>query len=204
MPDSFNACYEQVMTLRREDKFPEGLDQNEVINVFFPNTVADLTTDLSTVTSAFYGVMLQSCLKFISEDSIDAISKEFFYRLGKIKTNGALQQADGKIEFPRDTRGVVLVLIAAIYNASPEYQFEVPQYTSAKSVIILKGKDRYFRIASTLGINHLFEWPTLLPFFKGISDELGVNLETRANIKKLEKNGVCDIEYTITKNEQDK
>ncbi len=195
--DMHNECYWQIATTREKDVYPSELFKVKMLDAFFPKTVSQLTTDLSTVTSMFYGVMLESCINLFPESEIDKVSKDFFYRLGRVKTKAILQQDNSSCEFYADARGIVMVLITAIYNASPEYIFKITQYSAEESIINLTGKDRYYRAATTLGIAHLLVWPTLTPFFSGINDELGLDFTVSATINQLDENGACDINFRI-------
>ncbi len=193
-----HECYDLIADIRRYDGFPVGPSEKELVNLFFPKTVSDLTKDLSNVTSAFYGVFLESLIGVVADGEIDAISKKFFYRLGRLKTAAIVTQHGAHPIIPQDARGIAIILISAIYNASPEYNFTISHYAEDKCVITLTGKDRYYRISKQLGIDDLLAWPTLTPFFEGINDELNVGCDITPLIRKLTADGGCDIEYKIT------
>ena len=193
-----HECYDLIADIRRYDCFPAGPTEKELVNTFFPKTVSDLTKDLSNVTAAFYGIFLESLTDVVAGSEIDSISRKFFHRLGRMKTAAILNQYGGLPILPADARGIAIVLISAIYNASPEYNFTISHYAEDRCVITLTGKDRYYRIATQLGIEQLLTWPTLTPFFEGINDELELNCDITPCVRKLAPDGSCDIEYNIT------
>ena len=193
-----HECYNLVADIRRYDYFPVGPSEKDLVNAFFPKTVSELTKDLSNVTSAFYGIFLESLTGVVADSEIDQISKRFFYRLGRMKTAAILNDYNEHPILPKDARGIAIVLISAIYNASPEYNFTITHYAEEKCVITLTGKDRYYRISTQLGIEELLTWPTLTPFFEGINDELNLNCVITPVVRKLATDGSCDIEYNIT------
>jgi len=197
-----HECCDLVADIRRYDYFPTGPSEKDLVNTFFPKTVSDLANDLSNVTSAFYGIFLELLIDVVGHNKIDPISKKFFYRLGRMKTAAVLDNFSEHPILPKDARGIAIILISAIYNASPEYNFSIMHYSAEKCVITLTGKDRYFRISSQLGIDELLSWPTLTPFFEGINDELELNCTITPVIRKLAADGSCNIEYNIEANDE--
>jgi hypothetical protein len=76
---------------------------------------------------------------------------------------------------PKDSRTFLIVLISAIYNASPEYSFKILEFTKQRSVFELNGIDRYLRILNNLSISEHITFPTLIPFMNGIKDYYKIN-----------------------------
>lgn len=116
--------------------------------------------------------------------------------MGRIKT----QQCKSKLlNFPNDTRAFAYVVISAIYNASPEYIFEVIKFSSVETVIKLDGVDRYLRILSQLDIDKYIKFPTLLPFMNGIKDELQLDckIDFQSDITKCENKTLTTYKFFI-------
>lgn len=138
----------------------------------FPENTLQLALDQSNVTSAFYGLALKNIITLYGKDAANIISEKIFYDLGRIKT----QQCREKLQdFPRDTTAFAYVIISAIYNASPEYNFQIIEFSPRETCVKMFGIDRYLRILSQLEIDSHIDFPTLIPFMKGINDELGLD-----------------------------
>lgn len=179
---------------RGNDVFPCNDLKEEIIDVFFPKSVFDLTQNLSNVTSAFYGLMLKTIGEEIGYEKIDLHSKKLFYQLGKLKTIQALEM-NPKLE--KNTKSFAIVLISAIYNASPEYNFNIEKYTDENTIITLTGVDRYLRVLTELGIDNYVTFPTLLAFVEGIKDALNLNCKIEYNFEKLEKKNETRCVYNF-------
>lgn len=161
-----------IASIRGNDIYPSGEIKNEIINTFFPDNTSKLVQDLSGVTGAFYGILLKTVGEEFGNSKIDNISKKVFYELGKLK---AQQATEIYPELPIDKRAFAIVLISAIYNASPEYSFKLIKYEAEHTIIELNGVDRYLRILNQLNISKHVTFPTLIPFFEGIKDSLNIN-----------------------------
>jgi len=146
------------------------------------------------VTSAFYGLLLKNIGEEIGNENIDLQSKKLFYQLGKLKTLQALEM-NPKLE--RNARSFAIVLISAIYNASPEYIFTIEKYTKKNTTIILTGVDRYLRILTELEIAQYVTFPTLLPFLQAINDTLEINCEIEYNFNTSEKENEAQCIYNF-------
>ena len=159
-----------------------------MLRTFFPEDASALAHDLSNVTSLFYGLMLQVTAEHVGPDAVDALSQQVFYRLGRAKSRATRNGKAAQHAFHGDARDMVTILIAAIYNASPEYEFQVLRFEPDLCEVRLSGVDRYYRAANLLGIAHTLTWPTLHPFFEGINDELGLGCQVASQIE--ERDGV--------------
>ena len=180
--------------LRGNDSFPSINLKHEIIDLFFPQNTSELTQNLSNVTSAFYGLLLKNIGEEIGNENIDLQSKKLFYQLGKLKTLQALEM-NPKLE--RNARSFAIVLISAIYNASPEYIFTIEKYTKKNTTIILTGVDRYLRILTELEIAQYVTFPTLLPFLQAINDTLEINCEIEYNFNTSEKENEAQCIYNF-------
>lgn len=192
-----NECFVLVHQLRKDDVFPEALDRDEMVKLFFPKTSADMALSLSNVTSAFYGIMLETCGKVVGFDNIDSVSRDFFYNLGRVKTKLTKESVNGSYEIPKDARGVVILLVSAIYNASPEYKFNIKQFDKEHCEIELQGADRYYRITKILNIEKKLQWPVLHRFMEGIGDELSADVNVKSEMLSVQDNGECHERFTI-------
>lgn len=149
----------------------------------FPENTLQLALDQSNVTSAFYGLALKNIIEVYGKDSANMISEKIFYDLGRIKA----QQCKSKMEnFPLDATAFAYVIISAIYNASPEYNFHIIKFSEKETVIKMFGIDRYLRILSQLEIDNCISFPTLVTFMEGINDELnlGCKIEVESQIDR--------------------
>jgi len=194
-----NECFILMHKLRKDDVFPENLSKEKMIELFFPQTTNDMALALSSVTSAFYGVMLETCGKVVGFDNIDNISKDFFYKLGRAKSKATGEAIDGKFNIPKDARGVVILLVSAIYNASPEYKFQIKQFSEEHCEIELRGVDRYYRITKALNIDKNLQWPVLHRFMEGISDEIHANVNIKSEMLSVGQSGECHEKFTLRK-----
>jgi hypothetical protein len=194
-----SSAYADVGSLRDRDRFHADQDRAALLETFFPDTTTDLVLDLSKVTSLFYGLLLQVTRDRFGAAEVDQISRELFYRLGRMKSRATRSERDQQYPFHGDARDLVTVLISAIYDASPEYEFVVEQYEPDVCVVMLAGADRYYRAASSLGIAHLLTWPALEPFFHGINDELGLQCRVRSELLAIETDARLRVRYVFEK-----
>lgn len=182
-------CYKEIMSIREKDKFPNQELEEHLIGKVFPKTTQELALGLSNVTAAFYGLTLKHAGQQSSWDKVDSISKSLFRELGHLKTKEAQEK---ELDLPSDTRALAIVFVSAVYTSSPEYNFEFLKYTPKETVIRIFGACRYFRIAKKLNIEAHLSWPTLIPFFEGIAQQIGVECTVEMEIKKLEDDGSCE------------
>lgn len=194
-----NDCFMLMKPLRGDDVFPKDLSKEKMVELFFPKTSSDMAQSLSNVTSAFYGIMLQETGKIIGIENIDKVSQNFFYSLGKTKTILTKKDIQGKYDIPSDARGVVILFVSAIYNASPEYKFDIKKFDADHCEIELNGMDRYLRITKTLGISQHLQWPVLHRFMQGINDELQAGVQVKSEMLKEKDDGECHERFTITR-----
>lgn len=186
--------YNELSELREKDKYPNDEFKEKMIDTFFPKSANNLTQDLSNVTSAFYGFLLVKISKVLGSDQIDTLSRELFYELGKLKTNQATEKMK---DMPYDTRAFAIISLSAIYNASPEYQISIEEFSQNHTVFILTGTDRYHKIAKNLGIDEHLSWPTLTPFMEAINVEMGLNAMINIELLSLAQDSetICKYEF---------
>ncbi len=160
--------------LRANDIYlQENIKQVSMDN-FLPKNTLELTLDLSNVTSVFYGLAIKNICENFGKESANEISKKIFYDLGRLKT----QQCKSKYtNLENNTKAFAYIIISAIYNASPEYSFEIIQFSKEETVVKIEGLDRYLRILSELKLEKYVEFPTLIPFMEGVRDELNLKCE---------------------------
>ncbi|HKO76699.1 MAG TPA: hypothetical protein VJU52_05755 [Flavobacterium sp.] len=94
---------------------------------------------------------------------------------------------------PIDSRTFLVVLVSAIYNASPEYSINVIEKSKEKTVFELYGVDRYLRVLNNLSISNHIEFPTLSSFMEGIKDYFNIKCKMEINFE------VINIENNETK-----
>lgn len=181
--------YEGLKGIRGKDGYPDKELEEYLVNKIFPKTALELTLGLSNVTAGFYGFALKHVGQQCGWDKVDSISKSVFRELGQLKTK---ELHESGIEIPKDTRALAVVFIAAVYNASPEYNFEFQKYTPEETIMRILGASRYFRIARKLGIEAHISWPVLVPFFEGIAQQTGIECKVEIETRKLEDDGRCD------------
>lgn len=178
---------ERLKEIRKNDNLRNVELQKELIQKLFPKTTENLVLDLSNVTSAFYGLLLDNVGKEFGYDKIDSLSKTTFYNIGQIKAKQCFEKIEN---LPIDSSTFLIVLISAIYNASPEYYFNVVEISEEKTIFELYGIDRYLRILNNLSISKYIEFPTLSTFMEGIKDyfKIDCNIEIDFEIINLENN----------------
>jgi hypothetical protein len=186
------------MALRANDKQPPCEFANAINHEFYPGSVESTILGLSQVAAGFYGVMLSSVRALYPSCDIDAISKACFRSIGNIKAAEYLAKGDGKlVPLFRDCRGVVMTLLLAIHNASPEYVYDVKEFGPTRAVVHLSGRDRYYRVANLLGVTDLLEWPTLTPFFIGAAETLGIACEVTSHVTYTNGTDILEASYLI-------
>jgi hypothetical protein len=181
--------YEELKDLRGKDKYPGKELEEYLVNKAFPKTALELTLALSNVTAGFYGFTLKHVGQQCGWDKVDSVSKSVFRELGQLKTKETLESG---IEIPRDSRSLAVVFISAVYNASPEFNFESLKYTPEETVLRIFGVSRYDRIAKKLDIEGRLSWPVLTSFFEGIAQQMGIDCKVEMEVKKFEEDGRCD------------
>ncbi|HVI47902.1 MAG TPA: hypothetical protein VM802_23745 [Chitinophaga sp.] len=189
-----NQAIDHVSALRSHDIYHPDMNANEVITRFFPSTVPDLVLNLSDITSTFYGQLLQQIYLLQGSYVTDAISQAAIAGIGRIKTDLILQQYP---DLERDARTVLLILLSAIFTSSPEYRFQVKEFTPRLVKVDLSGKDRYHRITNKLGFAQHLTWPVIIPFLKTAAVAVSPRLTVDAIVKELNDNSDCLYEITI-------
>jgi len=182
-------CYEEMKRIRGEDKYQDKETEEHLLEKIFPKSTEELALRLSNVTAAFYGFTLKYIGEQCGWDKVDPISRSLFRELGRLKT---IEAQEMEVDIPGDTRALAIVLISAIYTSSPEYNFETLKYTPEETVMRIFGSCRYFRIAKKLKIETYLSWPTLIPFFEGIAQQVDIECEVKMEIRNLENDGRCD------------
>jgi hypothetical protein len=188
---------EFAQTLREGDRYHPMQDPSALMRAFFPETPCELALGLSNVVALFYGLMLQVVGDRFGGQEMAAISREFFYRLGRAKARATRTQPSAPQTFHGDVRDLVTTLIACVFNASPEYQFSVERYGPEYCVLELRGIDRYYRAAESLGLTQQLDWPPLPSFFEGIRDELGIRCHVQAELLGVDSSACLHARYSF-------
>jgi hypothetical protein len=175
--------------------YPSAEFKAEIIDIFFPSDTLSLTKDLSSMSGAYYGLLLKTIGEEFGSHQINKISEKIFFELGKQK---AQQAIDIYPMLPRDTRAFAIILVSAIYNSSPEFNFEIIKYRANQTMIEVHGIDRYLRVLTQLGIEGHVTFPTLLPFLKGIREYLNIKCKITHHFQKLLKKSetMCIFNFT--------
>jgi hypothetical protein len=181
------ATYLELLPFRDHDVYLPGMPWETWVQEFFPAQFTDLVQSLSNTTSSFYGLMLNEAGNRFGKDIIDELSRATLHALGK-KTARQILAKSPDIE--SNARGIAKIGIIAIFIASPEYKFEVTTYAAEHVQIVIKGVDRYHRIARSLGIDPYVSSP-LAAFMQGINDELGLQYTISMQIQKLDDDSHC-------------
>lgn len=193
------SCYVLMKKLRKDDTYIQTFDRQKMIDLFFPKTTSEMAESLSNVTSAFYGIMLENTGQYIGMDHVDFMSRGFFYKLGRTKARLTKEGIADRFTIPEDARGVVILLVSAIYNASPEYKFHVRAFSEDRCEIDLTGVDRYYRITRAMGMHKRLEWPVLHRFVEGLNDELKANSQVKSEMISINENAECHERFIITR-----
>ncbi|KAG2373856.1 hypothetical protein C9374_011741 [Naegleria lovaniensis] len=181
MPNTSNERINN--SLRKNDVYHVNMNSQEIIQTFQPSSIESTMLSLSAVTGGFYALLLKSMKELYPQSDLNKISQQCFKHIGVLKAREYLSKRTLEMELYQDTRGVVLVLIMAIFNASPEYVFQVEEFSPPCSVITLKGKDRYLRACHANGIAECIEFPTLTQFLEGAAEEL--NLSSKCHVQAI-------------------
>jgi CRP-like cAMP-binding protein len=187
--------YGEMQGIRAKDAYPDEEVKAHLVEKTFPKSAEEMTLKLSNVTAAFYGLLLAHVGDRFGWKEADVMSKAVFRKLGQLKTKEALELG---VDIPRDSRAPVIVFITAVHSASPEYNFEVFEYLPEETTIRVFGISRYDRIAKKLDIERYLSWPELIPFFEGVTEELGIKCKIEGDLKELGEEGRYDCVYRIT------
>lgn len=187
--------FAEMQGIRAKDTYPDEEVKAYLVDKTFPETAEELTLRLSNVTAAFYGLMLKHVGEQFGWSKVDGISRAVFRDLGRLKTKEAVE---GGVDVPNDSRAPVVVFIAAVHSASPEYNFEVFEYLPEETVVRVFGVSRYDRIAKKLDIERHLTWPELTPFFEGVAQEMGIKCRIEADLKELGAEGQYECVYRFT------
>jgi hypothetical protein len=185
-PDTYKALGD----IRNRDIYPDETVKHYLIDTMFPHGVETMALKLSNVTAGFYGITLKQVGAQCGQDKVDPVSRALFRELGRLKTAEAREMG---MALPKDSRALGMVFVTAVYTSSPEYNFEFVKYTPEETVMKISGADRYYRMAKKLNIDSLLTWPTLITFFEGIAEQMGIKCGVTMKINKLEKDGTCDF-----------
>ncbi|MGS0741623.1 hypothetical protein ACVBEF_07290 [Glaciimonas sp. GG7] len=184
----------QSSAFRGNDIYHPDMDGKQLLLDFYPANVTELIQVLSNITSGFYGNMLKQIGLLYGMDHIDQVSTNTVYELGKaIAQRCLVQQPD----MEKNAQGITKTSLVAIFTGNPEYQFEILEYTPGKVVMLVKGVDRYHRIALAMGIEKHITWPVVAVFIRAINDEMGLNYTVDLNVKQLNASSQCLYEVTI-------
>jgi len=183
----------QSAQFRESDVYLPEMNWQQLVRDFYPDNIASLMQGMSNITSAFYGNMLSIVGARYGVDQISVVSRETIYSLGRATAKRYLAQK----EIPQDARGVMNIIIAAIYTANPEYQFEITAYRTNHAAFLLGGTDRYHKIAVTLGIEKHLSWPVIDDFVQAIHDELQLDYQVKVVLKSLDRDSRCLYEISV-------
>ncbi|PZF71886.1 hypothetical protein [Taibaiella soli] len=181
------ATYHELQCFRANDIYLPEMNWEELVTDFFPGTVPQLAQGLSNTTSAFYGLMLKEIGGRYGNEIMESISKSTVYALGRRTTRRLLLR---KPELERNAHGLAKVAMSAIFNASPEYSFEIARYDEDHVAMLMRGVDRYNKIARELGIHEWLSSP-IDAFAQGINDELGLSYKVTMDVYDLDEESNC-------------
>jgi len=80
---------EQLDPLRGNDQYPSQEIKDQLIQLYLPASVSDLTLNLSNITSQFYALLLQSIGAKYGVAAVQEHSETLFHHLGKVKAEQA-------------------------------------------------------------------------------------------------------------------
>ena len=180
---------------RKHDVYLPEMDQDQIISDFFPGTFTELTQRLSDITGAFYGGLLKQAGKLYGEDTVNELSSAFMYDLG---SKMALRNLETKPGLKPGIPAVAKVLIGAVFTSSPEYNFDFKELNDHRVELLIKGVDRYHKIAQSLQIAGLLKWPVIEPFIQGACDTMGLDVLLEIKILKLDSDSLCSYEVVLT------
>lgn len=191
--------YAQLEYARVGDVYHPDIDAEEVIRTYFPESMQAFVQDMSDITAAFYGTMLSQTRLFWGGSAVDALAVATITQMGHFK---ARQSVARYPDLPNDARGLLLILIAGIFSASPEYQFRILDFSPDLVKANVMGKDRYYRVAVNKGVQELITWPTIMHFLRGANAELGWDYEVDMDIRELADDGSCLYEFVIRRQKE--
>jgi hypothetical protein len=189
IPETFR----QSAAFRSGDVYLPEMEWETLVADFFPPTFTDVVQSLSNTTAAFYGLMLKEAGNMFGAEIMDSLSKATLYALGKRTAKNIL---DKKPDLDRDARGIAVVALAAIFTASPEYGYEVLKFDAGHVRLLVKGTDRYHRIALQLGISEHLSSP-IAAFVQGINDGLGLQYTISSAQQSIDDNSHCLYDLNI-------
>lgn len=192
LPEPFMA----LSDFRKYDVYLPEMDQDQIISDFFPGTFTELTQRLSDITGAFYGGLLKQAGKLYGEDTVNELSMTFMYDLG---SKMALRNLETKPGLKPGIPAVAKVLIGAVFTSSPEYNFDFKELNDHRVELLIKGVDRYHKIAQSLQIAGLLKWPVIEPFIQGACDTMGLDVLFNMKVLKLDPDSSCVYEVIAVK-----
>ncbi|SKA36973.1 hypothetical protein SAMN04488128_104202 [Chitinophaga eiseniae] len=191
---SLSALAQELSALRKKDSYHPDMDAAAVFNRYSPGSLQQLMQGMSEITASFYGLLLQQAVALEGPDMAEALSSSLIYTLGKNKA-GRIMEMHPLLD--RDARGTIEIVIAAIFTASPEFNFEVDSFTATEVAFTIRGTDRYHRISRQLQITHLLKWPVILPFLEGIRDVVAPGWKVATLASAVDENSNCDYVFRI-------
>ncbi|MGN7824614.1 hypothetical protein ACTJJB_31110 [Chitinophaga sp. 22536] len=189
-----SALAQELFALRNKDSYHPDMDAAAVFSRYSPGNLQQLMQGMSEITASFYGLLLQQAVALNGPDMAEALSSSLIHTLGRNKA-ARIMEAYPLLE--RGPRGVIEVVIAAIFTASPEFTFEVNSYAAAEVVFTVRGTDRYHRISQRLQITHLLKWPVILPFLEGIRDVAAPGWKVATVASAVDENSNCEYVFRI-------
>lgn len=190
LPEPFMA----LLDFRKNDVYLPEMDQNQIILDLFPGTFTELTQRLSDITGAFYGGILKQAGKLYGAETVDQLSNAFMYDLG---SRMALKNMETKPNLQPGIPAMAKVLIGAVFTSSPEYNFEFKELNDHRVELLIKGVDRYHKIAQSLQIAGLLKWPVIRPFVQGVCDTMGLDVLLEMKVVKLDIDSSCVYEVRM-------
>ncbi len=187
------APYYELLHFRANDKYLPEMNWEELVTDFFSENVTQLAQGLSNTTSAFYGLMLKEIGDRYGPEIIESVSKSTVYALGRRTAQRLLQR---KPDLERNARGIAKVAMSAIFNASPEYSFEMVRYDEDHVEMLMRGIDRYKKIAKELSIDKWLSTP-IDAFAQGINDELGLAYQINMEVYSIDEESNCFYKITF-------
>ncbi|MCS3529302.1 hypothetical protein [Chryseobacterium sp. JUb7] len=193
LPETYTA----LSDLRKNDVYLPEMNQEQIISAFFPATFPELVGRLSEITGLFYGGMLKQAGVLYGDDAITKLSDAFMHDLGtKIVMRNKAQYPN----LPQSISSLAKILVGTIFTSSPEYSFEFVELSDKKAEVLIKGIDRYHRIAYRLQIADQLEWPVLKPFIQGTCDAMGLDVNIIMDVKELKDDSSCFYQLIVEQN----
>lgn len=186
--------YLKLKTFRGDDVYPPEMDWEKIVTDFFPPTFEELVQRLSDISAAMYGIMLkQSCILF-GADQINALSEAVFYNLGQVNSARIMS---ARPDFEKNLDGIFKIFIGTVFTANPEYKLEVLELNAHQGRMIIRGVDRYHKIAKALDLVLHLQWPVILPYIKAVSEGMEIDCSTEMKLISLNEKSECVYEVTI-------